>query len=189
MSMPVRKNPSAEIPPDQDQIAQDEADQTAVDRAETAQVEGDQPPPDQPQPDQALYQVQNDPAFPGPGAPEPIGPGAALRGADLERAASDKVRSHFEQAEQNLRDRGFRRQVPNMMWVKTAGLQPVPDGQGGFFQDGPMQVPVNDVYINRRIRDGSMVVINGGPDAGPVGVLMRETPAQQAPPETENDTE
>lgn len=134
--------------------------------------------------------IQYDPAFPAPGAPQqPTGPGPALTGNDLERAASEAVRSHFEQAEQNLRDRGFRRQTPNMMWVKTAGLQPVPDGQGGILSDEPMQVPVNDVYINRRIRDGSMVVIHGGPDAGPIGTMMRETPAQPAPPEAENNTE
>lgn len=173
-----------QVPSDQTEVVQDETNptevQTGADPTEADLVETDQGP---------LYQVHGDPAFPGPGAPEPVGPRAALRGNDLERAASEKVRDHFEQIEQTLRDRGLRRQVPNMMWVKSTGLQPVPDGQGGFFTDEPMQVPVDDVYVNRRIRDGSMAIIHGGPDAGPVGVLMRERPDQPAPPEAEENTE
>lgn len=70
--------------------------------------------------------------------------------------------------------------VRRTIWVQPSGNGPVPNLSGGYFPNEPMEVQVSDIFITRRIRDGSLVVVGRPASAD---VIAPEVPAP-APEET-----
>jgi hypothetical protein len=101
-------------------------------------------------------------------------------GIDLDREQADRVRNRMDQIDEERAARGFAVRHPNKQWVKPSGQFPVPDGGGGFFGPDAIEVDVNDIYMNRRIRDGSMLVVHG-PDPVPPPVEPAPPPADLTP--------
>jgi hypothetical protein len=70
------------------------------------------------------------------------------------------------------------------IWVRPAKLGsrvPLPGGSE-IFPDTPVQVPANSVFIARRIRDGSMVQVDGPGDTLASAPASEPAPQQPAPP-------
>jgi hypothetical protein len=99
-------------------------------------------------------------------------PRAAPNRADLERQINAAERRRWTAIE--LRQEAMRaapaplaegEEVPLVtMWVKPADpLIMVPDGMGGQYPEDGVEVGVEDIWANRRIRDGSMVTFQPPP--------------------------
>jgi hypothetical protein len=98
----------------------------------------------------------------------------APTGQELERLAQEAVWRRAEAHEAWLKARGqiSKRQT---VWVKSAKEgQRVHDHKGGLYPEGAFEADRNDVYIFRRIRDGSLVLAQ----APNVTQTQPETPAQ-----------
>lgn len=105
-----------------------------------------------------------------------------LRGDALGEASAEKIRRKNDENEERVKRMGL--VAPKRRVIKLRLVRPdlkVPTREGGYYPQEEFEADPNDMYVMRRVAEGTLMQVTEGSQPAPTPETPPETPPETSP--------